>query len=149
MAEVAENCSNSAVGSTWGGGRGRRSWPPLSHLQQAGVMGGEGGGREQIRLCTRCSLHAFSLTLCLSFSYLFSAVEASFNTKKARGKPYTGGIHSLESIPGHYKRLKIWAQEAWQFFLFHFKRTPSQDQRKTFRRRLITVPRRLFIPALQ
>jgi hypothetical protein len=28
--------------------------------------------------------------------------------------------------------------EARQFFLFHFKGTPSQDQQKTFRRRLIT-----------
>jgi hypothetical protein len=29
--------------------------------------------------------------------------------------------------------------EARQFFLFHFKGTPSQDQQKTFRRRLITL----------
>ncbi len=28
--------------------------------------------------------------------------------------------------------------EARQFFLFHFKGKPSQDQQKTFRRRLIT-----------
>jgi hypothetical protein len=29
-------------------------------------------------------------------------------------------LHSLESIPGLYKRLKIWAQEAWQFFFISF-----------------------------
>jgi hypothetical protein len=65
----------------WGGGR---SWPPLSHLLEAGVRG-EGEGREkreQIRPCTKCSLHACSFTLCLSFSYLRSAVAASFDIKK-------------------------------------------------------------------
>ncbi len=46
---------------------------------------GEGEGREkreQIRPCTKCSLHACSFTLCLSFSYLRSAVTASFDIKK-------------------------------------------------------------------
>ncbi len=40
MAEDVENCSNSAMGGTWvkrGGGGNRRSWPPLSHLLEAGV----------------------------------------------------------------------------------------------------------------
>ncbi len=74
-----------------GGGGGRRSWPPLSHLQEAGVMEGGGRGkREQIRPCTRCSLHAYSLTLCLSFSYLRSAVEASFDTKRLVGSRTRG-----------------------------------------------------------
>jgi hypothetical protein len=59
------------------------------------VRGGEGEGsegRDQICPCTRCSLHACSFTLCLSFSYLRSAVEASFDIKKACGKPYTPPI---------------------------------------------------------
>jgi hypothetical protein len=51
LAEDAENCSNSAMGGTWvkgGGGRGnRRSWPPLSHLLEAGVRGGGGGQGEE------------------------------------------------------------------------------------------------------
>ncbi len=59
-------------------------------------VGGEGRGgkgeREQTRPCTRCSLHACSLTLCLSFSCLRSAVEASFDTRKAHGKPYSREI---------------------------------------------------------
>jgi hypothetical protein len=64
--------------------------PPLSRLQQASGLGGEKRGeREQIRPCTRCSLPTFSFALCLSFSYLRSAVEASFDTRKAHGKPYT------------------------------------------------------------
>ena len=89
MAEDAENCSNSAMGGTWvrGGGGNRRSWPPLSHLLKAGVRG-EGEGREkreQIRPCTKCSLHACSFTLCLSFSYLRSAVATSFDIKKIHG----------------------------------------------------------------
>jgi len=47
---------------------------------------GEGGeGREQICPCTKCSLHACSFTLCLSFAYLRSAVAASLNTKKFLG----------------------------------------------------------------
>ncbi len=69
-----------------GGGEGekgnRRNWPPLSHSLEAGVRGGgEGEGREKrerTRPWTKCSLHA----LCLSFSYLRSAVTASFNIKK-------------------------------------------------------------------
>ncbi len=72
-------------GGGGGGGEGgnRRSWPPLSHLLEAGVRGGEGREkREQIRPCTKCSLHACSFTLCLSFSYLRPAVTASFDIKK-------------------------------------------------------------------
>jgi hypothetical protein len=65
-----------------GGGGNRRSWPPLSHLLEAGVRG-EGEGREkreQTRPWTKCSLHACRFKLCLSFSYLRSA--ASFDIKK-------------------------------------------------------------------
>jgi hypothetical protein len=79
-------------------GGGRRSWSPLSHLQQASVLGGGGKGeREQNRPCTRCSLHACSFTLCLSFAYLRSAVEASFDTKKACGSrtPFNPNIFIL------------------------------------------------------
>ncbi len=36
-------------------------------------------------------------TLCFSFSYLRSAVEASFDYKKACGKPYSFGINFLGS----------------------------------------------------
>jgi hypothetical protein len=56
-------------------GRGRQKW----------LIGGEGEGREkreQIRPCTKCSLHACSFTLCLSFLFLRSAVTASFDIKK-------------------------------------------------------------------
>jgi hypothetical protein len=63
---------------------------------------GEGGGkgeREQTRPCTRCSLHACSLTLCLSFSCLRSAVEASFDTRKAHGKPYTSFLSDRKVWP--------------------------------------------------
>jgi hypothetical protein len=72
-----------------GKGGGQTQLASLITFTAGGCDGGRGGGREQIRPCTRCSLHAFSLTLCLSFSYLHSAVEASFDTKKACGKPYT------------------------------------------------------------
>ncbi len=93
MAEDAENCSNSAMGGTWVKGGGRLSWPPLLHLQQASVLeGGVRGKGKQIRPCTRCSLHAFSFTLCLSFSYPRSAVQASFDTKKACRK---GQCHEI------------------------------------------------------
>ena len=54
-------------------------------IYRRGVRGGEGKGREgrdQICPCTKCSLHACSFTLCLSFSYLRSAVAASFDIKK-------------------------------------------------------------------
>ncbi len=66
------------------GGGNRRSWPPLSCFLEAGVRG-EGEGREkreQICPCTKCSLHAYTFTLCLSFSYLRSAATASFDIKK-------------------------------------------------------------------
>ncbi len=54
-----------------GGGRGgnRRSWPPLSHLLEAGVKGGGGraGRREQIRpvldaACMHVALHYVPLS---------------------------------------------------------------------------------------
>jgi hypothetical protein len=47
LAEDAENYTNSALGGAWvEGGGGRRSWSPLSCLQQASVLGGEGGGAD-------------------------------------------------------------------------------------------------------
>jgi hypothetical protein len=78
------------------GGR-PRSWPRSPdaaglpyHIYRRRVWEGEGReGREQIRPCTKCSLHACSFILCLSFSYLRSAVEASFNIKKACRKPFS------------------------------------------------------------
>ncbi len=80
------------MGGTWvrGGGADAAGLP--YHIYSRRVCWGEGGGRgerEQTRPCTRCSLHECSFTLCLSFSYLRSAVEASFDTRKACGKPYT------------------------------------------------------------
>jgi hypothetical protein len=57
-------------------------------VYRRGVRGGEGEGREgrdQICPCTRCSLYACSFTLCLSFSYLRSAVAASLDIKKFLG----------------------------------------------------------------
>ncbi len=87
LAEVAENCPKSAMGSAWVGGGGEEidaAGLPY-HIYWRRVWGGEGEGREkreQIRPCTKCSLHACSFTLCLSFSYLRSAVAASFDIKK-------------------------------------------------------------------
>ncbi len=56
------------------------------HIYRRRVWGGgEGEGRErweQIRPCNKCSLHACSFTLCLSFSDLRSAAAASFDIKK-------------------------------------------------------------------
>jgi hypothetical protein len=59
---------------------------------------GEGReGREQICPCTRCSLHACSFTLCLSFSYLRSAVAASLDIKKFLGNATSGMyLYSIE-----------------------------------------------------
>jgi hypothetical protein len=49
--------------------------------------GCEGGGgrerRERIRPCSKWSLHAFTFTLRLSFSYLRSAATASFDIKRS------------------------------------------------------------------
>ncbi len=59
-----------------------------------------GGEREQTSPCTRCSLHACSFTLCLSFTYLRSAVEASFDTKRLVGSctlPLSGKADSAAS----------------------------------------------------
>ena len=89
-----------------GGGGNRRSWPPLSHLLEAGVRG-EGEGREkreQIRPCTRCSLHACSFTLCLSFSSLRSAVTASFDIKKFH-RNATGVTHKISMFHTRVTRL--------------------------------------------
>jgi hypothetical protein len=74
-----------------GGGGGQMQLASLITFTGGGCEGGGGEGeeREQIRPCTGCSLHACSFTPRLSFSYLRSAVEASFDTKKACGKPYT------------------------------------------------------------
>ena len=79
------------MGEGGGGERGnRRSWPPLSHLLEAGVRGGGGRERrEQIRPCSKCSLHAFTFTLRLSFSYLRSAATASFDIRKVPQELYT------------------------------------------------------------
>ena len=66
-------------------------------------MRGEGEsreGREQICPCTTCSLHACSFTLRLSFSYIHSAVEASFDIKKACGKPYSADLDDHTVILG-------------------------------------------------
>jgi hypothetical protein len=70
-----------------GGGGGEIDAAGLPyHIYRRRVWeGGEGEGREgrdQICPCTKCSLHACSFTLCLSFSYLRSAVAASFDIKK-------------------------------------------------------------------
>jgi hypothetical protein len=82
------------MGGTWvGGGRwGGQTQLVSLILPTAGECAGGEGVRGQIRPCTRCSLPTSSLTLCLSFSYLRSAVEASFDTRKAFGKPYTPPI---------------------------------------------------------
>ena len=54
------------MGGGGGGGGNRRSWPPLSHLQQAGVMGG--GERESKSVlvldaaCMHVVLHYVSLS---------------------------------------------------------------------------------------
>ncbi len=71
----------------WGGG-GERKETQLASLIAfiGGGCEGEGESREggeQICPCTRCSLYAGSFTLRLSFSHLRSAVEASFDIKKA------------------------------------------------------------------
>jgi hypothetical protein len=57
LAEVSENCSNSAMGSTWvgeGGAEIDASWLPLSCLQEGcerGGGGGQGGERTNFSLC--------------------------------------------------------------------------------------------------
>ncbi len=81
------------MGSAWvGGKRGGADAAGLPYLACGRRACWGEGGRGKIRPCTRCSLLTFSFTLCLSFSYLHSAAEASFDTKKAYGKPYTSYI---------------------------------------------------------
>jgi hypothetical protein len=73
----------------WGGGglkMRREQLPPLSHLD--GGEGGKGGGG----LATVCTPHICSPLSRSSFSFLHSVVKASFDIKKACGKPY---IHIL------------------------------------------------------
>ncbi len=68
----------------WGGAEIDAAGLPY-HVYWRRVWRGEGEGREkreQIHSCTKCSLHACSFTLCLSFSYLRFAVAASFDMKK-------------------------------------------------------------------
>jgi hypothetical protein len=77
------------------------------------VWGGEGRERwEQIRPCTKCSLHACSFTLCLSFSYLRSAVTASFDIKKFhRNATRTISIHNVVYSLRGQADLVSWPQE--------------------------------------
>jgi len=71
-----------------GEGGGGQKWTQLASLITfigGGCERGEGEGREgkdQICPCTKCSLYACSFILCLPFSYLRSAVAASFDIKK-------------------------------------------------------------------
>jgi hypothetical protein len=74
-------------GGLWEGGADAAGLPYLAYSRQGAGWKGGGGGRT--RPGTRCSLLTSSLTLRLSFSYLHSAVGASFDTKKAYGKPYS------------------------------------------------------------
>ncbi len=62
----------------------REQLPPLSHLDGGG--GGERGGGG---LATICTPHVCSPLSRSSFSFLHSAVKASFDIKKAYGKPYS------------------------------------------------------------
>ncbi len=82
------------MGSAWvgeeGGGAEIDAAGLPYHIYWRRVWGREGEGREkreQICPCTKCSLHACSFTLCLSFSYLRSAV-AAFRYKKVPQELY-------------------------------------------------------------
>ncbi len=78
----------------------REQLPPLSHLD--GGEGGRGGGG----LATVCTPHVCSPLSRSSFSFLHPAVKASFDIKKACGKPYRRKkiIHGVGAAHMHHKQ---------------------------------------------
>jgi hypothetical protein len=71
-----------------------------------GGRGRAGRSENKYRPCTKCSLHACSFTLCLSFSYLRSAVAASFDIKKFHGNA-TSGFNFLDLLINLMKMMLV------------------------------------------
>ncbi len=78
------------MGSAWVGGGGLETDAAglLIALMGGGCEGGGGAGwgERKFVLALDAACYACSSALCLSFSYLRSAVEASFDIKKACGE---------------------------------------------------------------
>jgi hypothetical protein len=83
--DFGRGCQNLAVilRGVWGGAEIERRLAPCYHIYRGGGVRGGGGG-----LATVCTPHVCSPLSRSSFSLLHSAVEASFDIKKACGKPY-------------------------------------------------------------